>query len=629
VSWPNPNEYIEAIQYPQQAFSDSELRTGKVTTNRFGLPRPVSGNFATVFEVETERGKAAVRCFMREVTNQQERYLAIAAHLRQRSLPFMVNFEYQPEGIKIRGKWYPILKMDWASGIRLDMYIEAHLDDPPRLQRLGEHWISVCQTLHQANVAHGDLQHGNILVTETDTITLLDYDDMIVPEAVGLEHSEIGHRHYQHPSRKTDHAIRLDNFDRIDNFSSHVIGLSLFTLSLDPSLWAKTKAGDENLLFRDVDYQAPEQSAALQLLTEHADARVRHIGQLMLEAVNASSYLEVPPLLRSPLENRLTRARSWLASHVFTEESAPVPEAPPESALRSDSWIFDHVDQPQPAAQDFSDEFLAQERLRAKREFEGSIFRSLRLLAYPCVMLKMARRFRSSMLVFEKQHRQEDCHDLENRLLAAKAQRKTLSRQIVEADQRYQQELQALELKLAQLSSDLQYSLRKEARELAQIERILHEEMDERPVGTPFDILPANEFEATQPMSAAHETALQSGWDELARWRNLLEQRAAPGAPLPLSLEAMQSIQQRCVEARRSLEGQQRQVQQHLESLLTNSQSLALVKGLRHEFNTNEIEIAAITREYARIAADLKHYERITLRRFVWKALGDLLINGL
>ena len=104
MAWPNPNEYVEALQNPQQAFGDPDLKTGKVVTNRLGLPRPISGNFATVFEVEGESRRWAVRCFLREVTNQQQRYAAISAHLKLHALPFMVDFHYLPEGIRIRGQ---------------------------------------------------------------------------------------------------------------------------------------------------------------------------------------------------------------------------------------------------------------------------------------------------------------------------------------------------------------------------------------------------------------------------------------------------------------------------------------------------------------------------------------------
>jgi hypothetical protein len=238
----------------------------------------------------------------------------------------------------------------------------------------------------------------------------------------------------------------------------------------------------------------------------------------------------------------------------------------------------------------------------------------------------MLSRYRSHLLVFEKQHRQEDYRELETRLLAAKARRKPLSRQIVEADQRHQQEIQALELQVAEVASNLQYALKRETRELAQIERILHEVMDERSV-VPVH-LPEIGVEATQPINTSNETSLQSGWDELARWRNLLEQRPASDSPLPLSIEDIQAAKERYAETRWQYEAQQQEVERQLNILKTDSESLALVKTLRHEFNSNEMEILSLTREQTRLGSDLSRYERITLRHYTRKVIRDLLVNG-
>src|SRR5207248_10425515 len=54
--------------------------------------------------------------------------------------------------------------------------------------------------LEAAKVAHGDLQHGNILV-RGGSIQLVDYDGMWVPALSGRDATEIGHRAYQHPER--------------------------------------------------------------------------------------------------------------------------------------------------------------------------------------------------------------------------------------------------------------------------------------------------------------------------------------------------------------------------------------------------------------------------------------------
>src|SRR5690606_3454350 len=102
-----------------------------------------------------------------------------------------------------------------------------------------------------------------------DEIKLIDYDGMIVPDVVGLDTHEIGHRHYQHPTRNSDDGISAANFRSVDNFSCHVIGLSLIALAMDTSLWKATQAGEENLLFRDVDYRSPDTSKTFARLAQH------------------------------------------------------------------------------------------------------------------------------------------------------------------------------------------------------------------------------------------------------------------------------------------------------------------------------------------------------------------------
>ncbi len=48
-SWPTMTEYQEAIQSPKLCFEQKDLRKGKPVTNPLGLPRPVSGQFASVY----------------------------------------------------------------------------------------------------------------------------------------------------------------------------------------------------------------------------------------------------------------------------------------------------------------------------------------------------------------------------------------------------------------------------------------------------------------------------------------------------------------------------------------------------------------------------------------------------
>ena len=77
-TWPTMTEYQEAIQSPKLCFENKELRKGQAVTNTLGLPRPVSGQFASVYELDASRSKWAIKCFLRNTPDLHSRYASIA-----------------------------------------------------------------------------------------------------------------------------------------------------------------------------------------------------------------------------------------------------------------------------------------------------------------------------------------------------------------------------------------------------------------------------------------------------------------------------------------------------------------------------------------------------------------------
>jgi Ser/Thr protein kinase RdoA (MazF antagonist) len=175
MSWPTPQDYNEAIQNPQSCFSDAELRQGTPVLTPLGLPKPISGAFASVYQVDCQGRSWAVRCFLREFADQERRYSAISDRLGAAHLPCMVGFEFLARGILIRGRWYPVLKMEWIDGEQINDYIRRVLNQRQALQSLSRQWIDLMASLRKAQIAHGDLQHGNILVSG-GVLKLIDYD---------------------------------------------------------------------------------------------------------------------------------------------------------------------------------------------------------------------------------------------------------------------------------------------------------------------------------------------------------------------------------------------------------------------------------------------------------------------
>ncbi len=269
MSWPSPQDYNEAVQTPHLSFDDPELKSGMPETNRLGLPRAITGAFASVYRIHCQNHDWAVRCFLRDIPDQDSRYFHISKYVMSDDLPCTVGFDYLPRGIKVQGAWYPILKMEWVEGDSLDQFVRKKVNEPAAIAALLSSFNAMIYALHEAGIAHGDLQHGNIMVVGDD-LRLVDYDGMYVPGLTGWLSNELGHRNYQHPSRSGH-----DFGPALDNFSIRVIQTSLLSLSLDPTLWEKTSAGDECLLFRHSDYRQPLLSRAFYLLEQHELESIR------------------------------------------------------------------------------------------------------------------------------------------------------------------------------------------------------------------------------------------------------------------------------------------------------------------------------------------------------------------
>ena len=114
-----------------------------------------------------------------------------------RRLPFMVDFQYLDEGVRIRGEWFPVLKMHWVEGgIPLNTFVESHLHRPRLLHDLLGLWVKMARLLRQKQIAHADLQHDNVLlVPRSDgnlALKLIDYDGMHIPALEGAPREKSG-----------------------------------------------------------------------------------------------------------------------------------------------------------------------------------------------------------------------------------------------------------------------------------------------------------------------------------------------------------------------------------------------------------------------------------------------------
>lgn len=325
------SDYQDALQNPRLSFSDTELKRGIPVTDRLGLPKPVTGGFASVYQVLCDGRKWAVRCFLRYHQDTAQRYASIGRYLQDARLPYMAGFQFLNQGVRVRGQWYPVLKMEWVDGDPLNSYVERNRRDSQAMRRLADQFGRMTRDLRQANIAHGDLQHGNIMVVG-GSLKLVDYDGMFVPPLRGMPSHEIGHPNYQHPRRS-----ERDFGPYLDNFSEWVIRLSLVALSVRPDLWDLAGGGDEQLLFSQKDFVDPRSSRMLKALCEAQDGVLRELAAAFRSLLSCSEITQVPVI-----DGSRVAAPVPVRTHVVVGGTAQTAAAQKDNSLPE--WVWDHMD---------------------------------------------------------------------------------------------------------------------------------------------------------------------------------------------------------------------------------------------------------------------------------------------
>lgn len=264
MAYPSLEQYNQAFQLHSKLLFDPDLRAGTVATTGLGLPLAISGGFALTYTIKTANKKYAVRCFHRESKALERRYEAISRRLAGLSSPYFLDFQFQPKGISVDGKTFPIVKMAWAKGETLGEFIEKNRNNSQALSKLSASIISLAAFLERERIAHGDLQTGNLMVSDGGaTVQLLDYDGMYVDEIKSLGSAELGHVNFQHPGRKATNPFDAN----LDRFSLISLWLSLKSLAVDRSLWDKTNSELDALIFRANDFVDPASSPVFAMLS--------------------------------------------------------------------------------------------------------------------------------------------------------------------------------------------------------------------------------------------------------------------------------------------------------------------------------------------------------------------------
>jgi hypothetical protein len=295
--WPSIEDYRTAFQNPSQAFPDARLQCCVPERNKMGLPRGRAGGYAIVYRMSNSSWSTAVRVFLHQPNvDRHKRYQMVHDYLQQTRPRCLVDFGYDPEGIVIEGRGFPIQTLEWVEGLQLGEWVKGALSrgDTRSIKQIADAWIELVGELRSHGIAHGDLQHGNILVVG-DRLVLVDYDCMYVPTMTtdaDREAWEFGMPGYQHPGR-----VGQPLGPEFDSFSAWAILIGLRAVADDPDLWWRYVGAPEveNLLFTRDDIEFPQRSPLWPELIQNAKDRKVREWAAMLRASLDGPFEQIPP----------------------------------------------------------------------------------------------------------------------------------------------------------------------------------------------------------------------------------------------------------------------------------------------------------------------------------------------
>jgi hypothetical protein len=292
TAYPSSTEYAAAVQDPQRVFRAPNLRRARFATDPLlGIPVPSSGSAAVVFRATVDGRDQALRFFIREDASEERRYTALGRHFADHGLDDCVAATtWFDNAITVKGHSWPMIQMEWIEGRTLDAYVGhlVGLSNVGALHVLAGGWRHRVQRLQEAEFAHGDLQHGNVLVDTSGALRLVDFDGSWIGRFQGWPPpSETGNPNYQRPDRVWGRWM--------DSFPALVIYTGLLAVSRRPDIWATLHDG-ENMLFSGSDFVHPGRTRTWAVLEGIDDSEVSHALQRLRACCgqrwNAASSLE-------------------------------------------------------------------------------------------------------------------------------------------------------------------------------------------------------------------------------------------------------------------------------------------------------------------------------------------------
>lgn len=283
TDFPSADDYVRAVQ-DSRSFAIEELRDSSFPVHPLlGVPMPASGSSAVVFKAVIGGEEQALRFFTRHEVSTRDRYRALNDHFQATGIAsHMATSTWIEDAITVNGQTWPAVRMQWVNGRTLDQYVDGLVEDgdTTALSGLVPAWRGMVRSLQVAGFAHGDLQHGNVLVDDSGQLRLVDFDCAWLDGFDSTSApSESGHRNYQ----RTDSA-----WGRwMDTFPGLVVHTSLLALAKKPSLWDEMHNG-ENLIFESKNFVPPFEDRVWREIEELQDQQLAVAASRLRECCDPS-----------------------------------------------------------------------------------------------------------------------------------------------------------------------------------------------------------------------------------------------------------------------------------------------------------------------------------------------------
>jgi eukaryotic-like serine/threonine-protein kinase len=341
MDMPTAEDYLKAVQQPWLVFEQPQLRAATFDVHPLlGIPVPASGTSAIVFKATVDGKSQALRFLTRPDAASQQRYTMLNRYFAEHGLTGDVaTSQWMDDAITVNGRKWPMLRMQWVEGKTLNTYVDDLVEagDTAGLRSLAGSWRGLVQRIQTARFAHGDLQHGNVMVEKDGTLRLVDFDSAwIDPFAGSKPPTESGHRNYQRPARPWGPWM--------DTFPGLVIYVSLLALARNTKAWDQLHNG-ENLLFRSEDFVPPHETQAWWQVAQLNDPQVGAMADRLKVccAPTWSATTDLESLLAEPMP-WWTRTRTAPVPQV-----APAPQPQPvRRPVASGPWWNSPVPVPPP-----------------------------------------------------------------------------------------------------------------------------------------------------------------------------------------------------------------------------------------------------------------------------------------